>query len=57
MTVNELAEEITTWQRRGYGSSPVLLMNLNTQEHQEAEEINPISLPGRTPEQKAIEIR
>jgi hypothetical protein len=56
MTVDELLEELTEWQELGYGDTPVLLMNPNTQEHQEANEVNPLgnTLTGQKP---ALEIR
>lgn len=55
MTVSELRQELMHWEKMGYGGLPVLLMNLNIQEHEEAEEVNLIASSDR--EKKALEIR
>jgi len=39
MTVNELIDELLDIKEMGRGDNPVFLMNLNTQEHEEAENV------------------
>jgi hypothetical protein len=43
MTVNDLLEELQEYILLGYGDKPVYLMNLNIQEHVEADEVSPLS--------------
>jgi len=48
VNVDQLIEELAQWSKLGYGGDPVMLMNLNIQEHQELEEVNPLNIDGRT---------
>lgn len=51
MTVNQAIDELKQYANIGYGEKPFFWMNLNTQEHIEAEEITPL------PDGGGIEVR
>jgi len=57
MTVNELLKELDYCKDVGLGDKPVMLMNLNTQENEEAEKINILNDDWWEEENRAVEIR